>query len=100
MPIVCTGRSHKAQVHNLWIRISKYYEEFKPTIVLQGLTVEMVRRQGKAPKLKAKGAETRHLVPFGVLLAAEMNDRLGTTRSAAILKVASHFFELFRNGIP
>ena len=95
MPIVCTGRSHKAQIHDLWMRISKYYKEFKPTTVLQGLTVEMVRRQGKSPKLKAKGAETRHLVPFGVLLAAEMNDMLGTTRSAAILKVASHLFDLY-----
>ena len=66
MPVVCSGRSHKAQVHDLWDRIRKYNSEFKPTTVLQGLTVEMVKQRGKSTKFRAKGAETRHLVPFGV----------------------------------
>ena len=35
-------------------------------MALQNLTEEMVQRAKKAPKLKAKGAETRHLVPFGL----------------------------------
>ena len=95
MPVVCSGRSHKAQVHDLWDRIRKYNSEFKPTTVLQGLTVEMIKQRGKSPKLRAKGAETRHLVPFGVLLASEMHDILGTTRSETILKVATSLFDLY-----
>ena len=95
MPVVCKGRSHKAQVHDLWDRIRKYNKEFNPSTALQGLTVEMVRRRGKSPKLRAKGAETRHLVPFGVLLAAELHDVLGTTRSQTILKVATLLFDLY-----
>ena len=39
---------------------------FFPSLALQNLTEEMVQRAKKAPKLKAKGAETRHLVPFGL----------------------------------
>ena len=95
MPVVCSGRSHKAQVHELWGRIREYNEEFKPTTVLQGLTVEMVKTRGKAPKLRAKGAETRHLVPFGVLLAGELHKTLGTTRTESILKVATMLFDLY-----
>ena len=41
------------------------------------------------------GAETRHLVPFGVLLASDLHQALGTTRSETILKVASLLFDLY-----
>lgn len=95
MPIVCKGRSHKAQVSDLWERISKYNQEFKPSTVLQGLTLEMIKRQKKSPKLKAKGAETRHLVPFGVLLASEMHEVLKSTHSGSVLKVATLLFDLY-----
>ena len=95
MPIVCKGRSQKAQVEDLWGRIRQYYKEFQPTTTLQGLTVEMVRQRGKSPKLRAKGAETRHLVPFGVLVANELHQQVGTTRSETILKVAKSLFELY-----
>ena len=95
MPVVCNGRPHKAQIHDLWGRIQKYNKEFNPTTALQGLTVEMVKTNGKSPKLRAKGAETRHLVPFGVVLAADLHQTLGTTRSETILKVATLLFELY-----
>ena len=46
--------------------MKEYYRFFKPPSALQTLNEEMVQRSKKAPKLKAKGAETRHLVPFGL----------------------------------
>ena len=95
MPIVCKGRSRKDQVHDLWGRIKEYNKQFAPSTTLQGLTVEMIKTKGKAPKLRAKGAETRHLVPFGVLLAADLHKTLGTTRSETILKVASLLLDLY-----
>ena len=95
MPIVCKGRSQKAQVEDLWGRIRQYYKEFQPTTTLQVLTLEMVRQRGKSPKLRAKGAETRHLVPFGVLVANDLHQQVGTTRSETILKVANSLFELY-----
>ena len=95
MPIVCHGRSQKAQTEDLWGRIQKYNKEFNPTTVLQGLTVEMIKQKKKAPKLRAKGAETRHLVPFGVVLAADLHQTVGTTRSETILKVATLLFDLY-----
>lgn len=95
MPVVCTGRSQKAQVQDLWGRIKKYNDEFKPTTCLQGLTLEMIKKPKKSPKLRAKGAETRHLVPFGVLLASEMHEVLGTTHSGIVLRVATLLLDLY-----
>ena len=44
-------------------------------MALQTLTEEMVQRAKEAPKLKAKGAETRHLVPFGLQVESSPNKR-------------------------
>ena len=95
MPVVCKGRSRAAQTQDLWGRIQQYNKEFNPSTTLQGLTTEMIKTRGKSPKLRAKGAETRHLVPFGVLLAADLHQTLGTTRTETILKVASLLFDLY-----
>ena len=92
---VCKGSSRKEQVSDLWGQIQQYYKEFSPPTMLQGLTVEMIKRQKKAPKLKAKGAETRHLVPFGVLLAIEMQKVRKDTHANIVLKVAEGLFGLY-----
>ena len=55
--------------------IKEYYKIMKPPTCLQTLTPEMVQREKKAPKLKAKGAETRHLVPFGLEVESSPNKR-------------------------
>jgi hypothetical protein len=44
--------------------------------------------------LRAKGAETRHVVPFGVLLAMEMHDVRQDTHSLIVLNMASGLFDL------
>ena len=37
----------------------------------------MVKQDGKGPKFRGKGAETRHMVPFGVVLAEQMATAAG-----------------------
>ena len=63
--------------------------------MLQGLTVEMIKQTRKSPKLRAKGAETRHLVPFGVLLAQDMAEVRDDTHGNTVLKLASCPFDLY-----
>ena len=67
------GRNRKEKVTFCWQKLKKYYSSMKPTSRLDALSWPMVKRDGKAPKLKAKGAETRGVVPFVVQLAMEMH---------------------------
>lgn len=66
------GRAIAKKVPALWAKVQAYNKQYKPPSCLSGLTIEMIKRQKKTPCLKAKGAETRYLVPFGVLLAEEL----------------------------
>ena len=47
----------------------------------------MVVQPPKGPKLRAKGAECRYLVPWGVNLVSLLNARVGNTRTKTIVQV-------------
>jgi hypothetical protein len=55
-------------------RLKAFYQEFKPSTRIGHLSLEMIRRRGSCPKLRAKGAECRHVIGFAVILAAEFRD--------------------------
>eukprot|EP00974_Lingulodinium_polyedra_P015227 1474380-Lingulodinium_polyedra.AAC.1 len=55
----------------------------------------MVRPAGKKPKLRAKGAETRHLVPFGVALAQEMHSRSPNRHTTTVLACCSNLLDFY-----
>ena len=90
-----TGRTKKDKVAELWSKVRVYYSQLQPPTQLQGLTLEMIKGQKKAPKLRAKGAETRHLVPFAVLLAEEMAQVRGDTHGITVLRIASNLFDVY-----
>ena len=54
------GKNRGERVKLLLLRMKKWYRMFKPPSQIQKLTEEMLKREKKSPKLKAKGAETRH----------------------------------------
>ena len=58
----------------LFGRLRGFYEEFQPATRLGNLTLEMIRQRGSCPKLRCKGAECRHVLPFCLILAAEFRD--------------------------
>ena len=61
---------------------------------LQGsLTKERLRNSSGFPKLKAKGAQSRHLAPYALHLALEMDD--GTDSSRLIVAVAQLLVEFY-----
>ena len=65
----------KARSGQLFLRIKKYYKiAVGVSTEIQGWSLEMVKQKDKGPKLRAKGAETRGLVPFGLELACELRD--------------------------
>ena len=57
----------------LWNRIKLHCKTFHTQPQLQRLTWEMIRVEQQPPKLRAKGAETRHLVPSCFELAMDFH---------------------------
>ena len=92
---MCRDLAKQNKVVDLWRRIEQYYKEFQPGTMLQRLIVKMIKQTGKAPKLRAKGAGTRHLVPFAVLLAQEIQEIREDSHGNTVLKIASCLFDLY-----
>eukprot|EP00969_Alexandrium_andersonii_P145396 6430686-Alexandrium_andersonii.AAC.1 len=74
MGSLCVGRNREARLKQLWVMMKQHYKEARTPRQLQGLTVEMVKRDTKSPKLRAKGGETRHLAPFGLEVATKLHE--------------------------
>ena len=69
---LCAGRNRAAQVSLLFQRIKDFYRTHRPTSQIANLTIEMVKQPGKPPRFRGKAAETRHLVPFAMLLVNDL----------------------------
>lgn len=67
------GSSRKMQVRSLWRKLQRYYSSASVSSKLEKLSVEgLWRRNAKAPKLSAKGAQCRGVLPFSHQLASEI----------------------------
>jgi len=56
------GRIRKAKCTSLWMKLKKYYKQNKVKSRVQCLYLGMIKKKGETPKLKCKGAKTRHMV--------------------------------------
>ena len=92
---LCPGKNEHERIRHLWQKMKNHYKLFKPPSQLQTLTKEMIKHDKKAPKLRAKGAETRHLVSFGLQLAIEMQEKLGTPHSSTVCQCLSHLMDFY-----
>jgi hypothetical protein len=63
------GATQDARLKSLWTTLRSWYATAKAPCRLDHLTKEMIRRGSGKPKLRAKGAETRYVVPFAASLA-------------------------------
>lgn len=88
-----TGSNQKERLKNLWLRLREFYKEAKSPSRLDDLTLEMFMRPKKAPKLRAKGGETRHLMPFAAVLARELNIQQNTEHSKLVAVVFDSLLE-------
>jgi hypothetical protein len=89
------GRTFEARVRQVWLQLLAHYKQFRTPNRLQNLTVEMVRKQGKPPKLRAKGAETKGVVPFAVEVAMEMHAKLQTHVSLTMVQCISALLDFY-----
>ena len=89
------GRSIAARIAAIKMELKRFYRISGAAYKIDDLTVEMVKRDGKAPKMRCKGAECRGLVPFGVMCAQRMHETLGTIRSRTILSCISALMDVY-----
>ena len=69
---VLPGASMKARLAHLNGILQAFNAELKPSNPVHHLTLQMVRREGKSPKLHTKGAESRGLRPWILQLAKRL----------------------------
>lgn len=68
------GRNQEERLHCLWTKLKVWYKKNSIPVRLDDLTLEMFYGKGSKPnKLRAKGGETRQLVPFLAEFAQEMS---------------------------
>jgi len=97
------GRSAKERCKTLAVKLQHYYQQQAQaaghptnTSKLQDLTLTMIRKDYKSyPKLKAKGAETRALVLFGVALAQELHARHHSGHTRMVTEVVQDLHEIY-----
>ena len=87
---VCPGSNRSQQILHLWHKIQAYYKEACPPTRIGKLTEEMVKQKSKKPRLRAKGSETRHLVPYGLVLASEIMEAGSTAFTRTLFNLFKH----------
>ena len=92
------GASRKARARNLWSKLKEYYSTNIVASGLDNLTTEMLFPSGfSSPKLKAKGAECRGVLPFSLQVAQDIAGQTGTTHWARIELCNKALFDLTRS---
>lgn len=91
--------SYEEKCKILFLHIQAWYKTNGVTDRLQKLKLSMFKREKKAPKLRAKAAEARALVPYAVV-AAEKWLTAGTQLHLAIIQAAKHLSSCYDNLNP
>ena len=87
------GNTKEERVKVLWGKVRLYYKASHTPNRLQTLTPTMIKADGKPPKLKAKAAITRHLVPVAAFIANEVS--LGTPHWITVVNCADLLAEVY-----
>ncbi len=62
---------------------------------INNLSMDMIKRTGRPPKLRAKGGETRNIAPFALEVAIAVNAFKKDEHSASVLKCISGLMDLY-----
>lgn len=90
-----TAPTNKGKILQLWQKLREHYTTAKTTTKLQALTWEMVKLPEKAPKLRAKAAETRGVVPFALQVCQEMYASAPDTKHLTMLQCCSRLMDFY-----
>ena len=89
------GNNQEERVLSLWKTIQHYYKVFKSTCRLQTITLEMIvkKKANAKPKLRAKGGESRQLIPLAVQLAKDRLDKDPTAHNNTVFNLFSRMLD-------
>ena len=89
------GSNQDKRVKALLLEIKEHQRKFNSPTKLQGLSLEMIKRDKEPPKLRTKGGETRSLMSFAVQSALTMQRQLDTVHSLTVLKCISALMDFY-----
>ena len=90
------GRTQAQRCSSLFMMIKTFYKE--PTTrdnKLQNLTLEMVKRDKKSPKLRTKGGEMRALIPFAFHLAKKLDEHDSSVYTRTLVTMFGALLEFY-----
>ena len=90
-----TGRTISDRVKQTALRLKAHYKALQTPVRIDALSAEMIRREGKGPKLRAKGAETKNALPFAMELALEMAAAKPTTHYKSVAAACSALMDFY-----
>ena len=89
--------SRKEQCSCLFLDLKAYYARVKPDSQLDNLTVSMIQKaKAKSPKLRAKAAEARFLVPYALEACAKFLDA-GDLYEGTVIQLFQHLNSCYGN---
>ena len=91
----CIGPNRKAHIDYIVKKMKMHYKAMHTPNRLQTLTKDMLNQRNKGPKLRAKGAETRNVVPFAVQLAQELHQYDPTPENETILQMVASLMDYY-----
>ena len=93
--VFAVGRNRVDQVASLFLKLQSHYKRCGTRNRISNLTVEMIKQADKRPKLRAKGAETRHLLPFALEVAAAMYANDSSTHFLTMYKCVTALMDYY-----
>ena len=95
---ILDGSTIDTRVTSLWAWIKKVYKAQNTQCRVQALTRDMILSRSKSnakPKLRAKGGESRHLVPVALAIANEIVESHNTAFWITVAQLLSHLFDFY-----
>ncbi len=89
------GHNRKEQLEDLKTKQTSHHKRMRTPNWIGNITADMVKRDAKPPKLRAKGAETRHVAPFALEIATAMYAANQNKHTENMLKCASGLMDFY-----
>ena len=87
--IYAVGRNKKKQIGDFVMKLKAHYKRMKTPNCINTVTLDMLKKDGKAPKLRARGAETRYVVPFALEIAVAVHAEIQSDHTYNVLMCVS-----------
>ena len=93
--IYAVGKNKKQQIGDFVMKLKAHYKRMKTPNCISTVTLDMLKKDGKAPKLRARGAETRYVVPFALEIAVAVHAEIQSEHTHNVLMCVSALMDFY-----